>query len=98
LKIHKLIKGNNCFKMLIDNTDVLGSWADAAEWVGMEWFPMIEEAGLQYLAWIHSASTFDQFSLRETVNAKVGNVETQLFRNVDEATLWLTQFNKRNNG
>ncbi|WP_256011662.1 PAS domain-containing sensor histidine kinase [Desertivirga xinjiangensis] len=89
LKALKIVKENKCNKMLIDNTHVLGSWADAAEWVGMDWFPMIEEAGLEYLAWIHSASTFDQLSLRETVNAKVGNVETQLFRNVEDASLWL---------
>lgn len=91
LKVLKILKDNRCNKMLIDNTYVLGSWADAAEWVGIEWFPMIEEAGLQYLAWIHSASTFDQLSLRETVNAKVGNVETQLFHNIEEATLWLAK-------
>ncbi|WP_207423068.1 PAS domain-containing sensor histidine kinase [Desertivirga brevis] len=91
MKILKIVRDNRCHKMLIDNTYVLGSWADAAEWVGMEWFPMIEEAGLEYLAWIHSSSTFDQLSLKETVNAKVGNVETQLFRNIEEATLWLTE-------
>jgi PAS domain S-box-containing protein len=89
LKILQIVKASRCCKMLIDNTFVLGSWADAAEWVGMEWFPLIEEAGLKYLAWIHSASSFGQMSLHETVNAKVGNVETQLFRNAEEATLWL---------
>lgn len=89
LQILKIVKANKCHKMLIDNSQVLGSWADAAEWVGMEWFPLIEEAGLVYLAWIHSASSFDQMSLNETVNAKVGNVETQLFRNAEEASLWL---------
>lgn len=49
LNILESLKKNNCDKLLNDNTNVLGTWSEAVEWVGQELFPMLERAGLKYL-------------------------------------------------
>ncbi len=88
-KIRDFLKRHRCRKMINDNTCVLGTWSDAAEWVGQQAFPMLEREGLVYLAWIYSKSTFSQLSAEKSHNAKLGNVEIKFFDNIPEAEEWL---------
>jgi hypothetical protein len=39
---------NGCDRIVNDNTYVQGNWSDAVNWVGNEWFPVMEQAGLKY--------------------------------------------------
>jgi hypothetical protein len=41
-----------CEKMLNDNTRVVGIWTPAAEWVGTNWLPRMEKAGLKQFTWV----------------------------------------------
>lgn len=90
LKMIELLKKNQCHKVVNDNSHVLGTWSEAAEWVGKEWFPMMERAGLQYFAWIFSPSTFSQLSAKKSVDVKEGNVITQFFTELTAAQEWLS--------
>jgi PAS domain S-box-containing protein len=89
LKMLEMLRKNQCHKVLNDNSHVLGTWSEAAEWVGREWFPMMEKVGLQYFAWILSASTFSIMSAEKSINLKEGKVVTQLFTTHAEATQWI---------
>nr|WP_262918294.1 PAS domain-containing sensor histidine kinase [Mucilaginibacter straminoryzae] len=84
------IRKNNCGKLLNDNRRVLGTWSEASEWVGMEWFPLAEEAGLKYVAWIVSPSAFSQLSAQKSVDVKQGNIIAQFFTDSKEAEAWLS--------
>ncbi|WP_158824962.1 ATP-binding protein [Mucilaginibacter lacusdianchii] len=84
-----LLQKNKCRKVVNDNRNVLGTWSEAAEWVGQEWFPMAEKAGLRYVAWIFSSSAFSQLSARKSINVMQGNVTTQFFIDMHEAKEWI---------
>ena len=88
LKIHELLKANNCKLVLNDNTHITGV-SDAAEWVGGYWFPMMEASGLKYFAWVFSAVMFNNISAQKAVDLKQGNVVTQFFTSSGEAREWL---------
>lgn len=92
LKMLEILKKKKCRKVLNDNTNVMGTWSVAAEWVGQEWFPIMENVGLRYFAWINSPSTFSMMSAKKSINLKEGEVNTQLFTTRDEATQWLNKF------
>ena len=61
------LANNNCDRIVNDNTHVQGNWSDAVEWVGNEWFPMMEKAGLKYFAHLFSPSTFSSLTTARPV-------------------------------
>ncbi len=85
----KILKSNNCRKVLNDNSEVKGNWSEAADWAGEVWFPMMEAEGLKFMAWIYSPSTFSALSAKRSVDVKVGNVITQFFTRKKAALDWL---------
>jgi PAS domain S-box-containing protein len=89
MKMLEMLAKNNCKKVINDNTNVLGTWSEAAEWVGQEWFPMMEKAGLTHFAWIFSSGTFSRLSAMKSIDVKEGSVITRLFANINEARAWL---------
>lgn len=84
-----LLRKNNCRKVLNDNREVLGTWSDASDWAGKEWFPRMEQAGLKYFAWIFSTSTFSQLSAKKSVDVMNGDVTVRFFTDLQEAKAWL---------
>lgn len=84
-----MVKRTNCHKILNDNTHVLGNWGEAATWVAEEFFPMLDAAGVKYLAWIYSPSMFSQLAAKKSVEMALGTVTTQLFDDINEADNWL---------
>jgi PAS domain S-box-containing protein len=85
----EMLQKNSCSMVLNDNTHVLGSWAEAADWAGGEWFPMMEKAGLKYFAWIYSPSMFSKLAADKSVDTAVGNVAIELFTDIGAAREWL---------
>lgn len=89
LKMLDMVKINKAALLLNDNTHVQGSWSEAAEWVGQEFFPMLEQAGVSHIAWIYSPSTFSQMAAQKSVDVAVGNIVTQFFMEREGAIAWL---------
>src|SRR3569833_3360674 len=46
-KILELMLKHRAYEVLNDNTRVLGIWRFAAEWMASDWFPRMNQAGLQ---------------------------------------------------
>jgi two-component sensor histidine kinase len=84
-----MLSHNNCHKVVNDNRNVQGTWSEAAEWVGEEWMPMMEKAGLRYFAWIFSPSAFSQLSAKKSIDVMQGNVVTQFFTELAAAEEWI---------
>jgi PAS domain S-box-containing protein len=93
MEMLKILRCNNCSRILNDNSEVKGNWSEAADWAGEVWFPMMEAAGLRLFAWIYSPSTFSALSAKRSVDVKVGNVVTQFFTAKEEALEWLNTDN-----
>jgi PAS domain S-box-containing protein len=89
MQILKMLNANNLDKVMNDNTNVLGTWSEAADWAGQEWFPMMEQAGLKYFAWVYSPSAFSRLSAEKAVDVKVGDAVIQFFTDAESARDWL---------
>lgn len=76
-------------KILNNNTNVVGTWSEAADWVGIELFPLMDKAGLRHFAWVYSQSGFSQLSAKKSVDVMLGDVTVQLFTQIGEAEKWL---------
>lgn len=86
-----LLKKNKCTKVLNDNTHVVGNWSEASEWGGNIWFPQMQNAGLQYFAWVYSPSTFSQLAAEKSINIMAGSITSQFFNDCKEAEMWLKE-------
>lgn len=88
----KIIEGlteHRCHLLLNDNLKVMGTWADAVQWVTKECFPMLEKAGLTHLAWIYSPSTFSRLAADQTIQKTNGPITIKTFGNKKDAVAWL---------
>jgi signal transduction histidine kinase len=89
MNILRMLSKNKLHKVVNDNTLVLGTWSEAADWVGQEWFPMMEKEGLKYFAWIYSPSAFSLLSAQKTVDIGVNGITTQFFTDKSSAEFWI---------
>ena len=76
-------------KVLNDNTRVIGIWTPAAEWVGSNWLPRMEKAGLNYFAWVYSPSRLSQISTDESIKKTPLPQLIKTFDTVSNAKEWL---------
>jgi len=88
-KMLELIKANQVTRIMNDNREVVGTWSEASEWVGTEFFPMMEQAGVKHLAWIFSGSVFSQLSAKKSLDVAVGSIVTQSFTDIALAEEWI---------
>lgn len=89
MRMLDMLEANGLHKVMNDNTNVLGTWSEASDWAGQEWFPMMERAGLRYFAWVYSPSAFSRLSAEKAVDVKVGNTIVQFFTDTESARSWL---------
>lgn len=83
------LKLNRCAKVLNDNTHVTSIWDDASEWVAVDWFPRMHQAGCRLFAWVYSPNVFSQLSADKTLQYGIKGVVTTTFSNKDNAEAWL---------
>ncbi|MEO8569888.1 MAG: ATP-binding protein, partial [Ginsengibacter sp.] len=84
-----LLKKNSCTKVLNDNTNILGNRAEAAKWGGNIWFPQMQNAGLQYFAWVYSPGAFSKLAAEKSIDIMTGSVASRFFNNTTDAEEWL---------
>ncbi|TCD11016.1 PAS domain S-box protein [Pedobacter frigidisoli] len=89
-KMIQMLKASGFKNVMNDNTNVIGSWSEASDWAGQEWFPMMEKAGLKYFAWVYSPSAFSRLSAEKAVDVKVGNTIVHFFTEAETARQWLS--------
>ena len=78
-----------CSKVLNDNTNVIGIWTPAAKWVGENWLPRMEKAGLKYFAWVYSPSALSQVSTNTAITHTSKKEIIHTFYSIDLAKEWL---------
>ncbi|OLY95021.1 hypothetical protein SAMN05444008_105118 [Cnuella takakiae] len=85
----KALQFYNLTKVLNDNTNVLGIWTPAAKWVGENWMPRMEGAGLRQFAWVYSPSRMSQTSTDVAILATPIPQIIKTFYSLEEAKQWL---------
>ncbi|WP_158826143.1 PAS domain S-box protein [Mucilaginibacter lacusdianchii] len=88
-RICSQVEKTGCPNLLNDNTNVLGPWDDAIEWLINEWFPTMERIGLANIALVYSASTFSKLSALHTIEQVKENICIKSFKERGEALNWL---------
>lgn len=88
-KMLEALQTFNPVKVLNDNTHVMGIWTPAAQWVGNNWFPRMEAAGLKYFAWIYSPSRLSQVSTNESIQHTPLPSLIRTFHSLEEGKSWL---------
>lgn len=91
MRMLDFVRQERCSKVLNDNREVTSMWADAAEWGGREWFPLMHEAGCQYFAWIYSPNLYSRLSTDMTLQHNAAGVIVCTFDDADTASAWLRQ-------
>ncbi|RAK68288.1 hypothetical protein [Hymenobacter edaphi] len=90
LKMLELLRQERARKVLNDNRRVQTIWADASEWGGRVWFPLMAEAGLEYFAWVYSPNVYSRLSTDLTLQHTRKPV-VMTFDSMDTASAWLRQ-------
>ncbi|MDB5234341.1 MAG: hypothetical protein JWR44_1334 [Hymenobacter sp.] len=91
LKLLELLQMERCSKVLNDNTNISGIWADAAKWGAEEFFPMLHDAGCRHFGWVYSPDTYSKLSAELAMQHTTAGIIIMAFRNIDTATSWLDQ-------
>jgi hypothetical protein len=78
-----------CYKILNDNTNVEGIWSGASKWVGQDWFPRMQEAGMDCFAWVYSQSTLSRLSTDKSLRYAKEEDCIKTFDSVEDAADWL---------
>ena len=84
-----LVKKNQVVKILNDNSNVMGNWSEASDWVSAECLPALAAAGVKYIAWIYSPSIFSQLAADKSADLVLSNITVQFFNDKTSAALWL---------
>lgn len=86
----QLLSEKKLRRVLNDNTNVLGIWRSAAEWVAVDWFPRLKSAGMEAFAWVYSSSRLSQISTDDTLAmVDAATYGIKLFHDKSEAQAWL---------
>ena len=76
-------------KVLNDNTQVKGMWADAADWVANNWLPRMQQAGCQYFAHVYSPDLYSRLSADKSFANGVKDLILTTFQEKGPAQSWL---------
>jgi len=76
-----------------DNRHVLGTWAEASDWVREIFFPMMESAGIKYIAWIFALGAVSQFAAEKSIDTTDEKIKTLFFTDITAAEDWINELN-----
>ena len=85
----EMIKTFNVSKILNDNTQVMGTWSEASDYLGTELLPKMYQVGLRQIAWIYSPNSFSQLSAQKSVDLMTDELNINFFTDKKEAEKWL---------
>lgn len=87
--ILKHLDRQHCHKLLNDNTQVKGMWAEAAGWMANDWLPRLKEAGCQYFAHVYSPDLYSRLSADKAFGTWVKDLILTTFQEKGPAQSWL---------
>ena len=83
------LRDNRCAYLLNDNRRVSGPWDHAVEWIVSNWAPRAIKQGLTHFANVVSPEALAASSARSMSLGLHGQLQMQLFSNIEEAQAWL---------
>ncbi|MGV3503015.1 MAG: hypothetical protein ACO1O1_04870 [Adhaeribacter sp.] len=87
--ILKHLEQQHSHKVLNDNTQVKGMWADTADWVASDWLPRMAQAGCQFFAHVYSPDIYSRLSADKAFETPVKDLIVTTFQEKGPAQSWL---------
>lgn len=84
-----LMRKSECNKLLNNNTNLSGIWADAAIWGAEEILPQLYQAGCRYMAWVYSPETYSRLSTKLVLEHATAAIVLETFDDLSTACEWL---------
>jgi len=91
LRILDAFRRERCSKLLNDNTNLSGMWADAAIWGAHEILPQFYQVGCRHIAWVHSSEIYSRLSTSLIVDDTTAGIVLKPFDDLLAARNWLSQ-------
>ena len=88
-KILNLVKEKNALFLLVNQSEIRGSWQETNLWLLKHWFPKIAKSTLHKTAFIYSADSFGKMTLCLLLE-KVKNVEIKAFETEEDCLEWFS--------
>ena len=88
-KILHFMEEYQSYKILNDNTNVEGMWSGVSKWVGQDWIPRMDAAGMQCFAWVYSSSKLSRLSTDKALSFVQDYDCISTFENLEDAQEWL---------
>ncbi len=86
-----MLRDTGYTQLLNDNTDIIGSWDEANDWIAETWMPQALALGLRQFAHILPPSIFG-VTAAEQMRVRVGDkFEMRLFKSLPEGKAWLAE-------
>jgi len=90
-RILAMMEVHHCSRIFNDNSNVLGGWMEACDWIVNKWLPVAQHAGLEYLAWVYSPSTFSKLSTIYALSKFRGDIVAKAFDDRESGLSWLNE-------
>ncbi|UOG76462.1 hypothetical protein MTX78_07640 [Hymenobacter tibetensis] len=78
----------NCTRILNDNSNVTSITSDVGAWLATEYFPHMQMAGVEYMAWVYSAGV-DIQCCTDVALYNISSPVVALFSDIASAYSWL---------
>lgn len=86
---------HKCAYLLNDNSQVIGPWDHAVEWIVTSWAPRAISGGLTHFANVVSPESLAASSAQSMALGLDGQLQMRLFGDMDEAKQWLREAQQR---
>lgn len=83
------LRDHNCPYLLNDNTQVIGPWDHAVEWIVTNWAPRAIQQGLTHFAHVVSPESLAAISGEAMHIGIGGSLQMRMFGDITEAKTWL---------
>ncbi|MFC6996478.1 hypothetical protein [Rufibacter roseus] len=87
----KWFQETKCTKYLSDNSNIVGGWDTANDWLADVWTPKAVRAGMRYVAHVLAPGIYGQLAMEALRPRIQGQVTIRIFKNVEDAMEWLDE-------
>jgi hypothetical protein len=85
----RLAQETKAHKLINDSTDFTNQWPNLIEWVADNVAPRLEEAGVQFLAWIYNDQNPTKIAADEILKREQSEIIVMVFDNLQTAETWM---------
>ncbi len=82
---------HHCTKMIIDNSEMAGSFSSVNDWLSNTYMPSLVQKGLKACAVIIPSNVFAKLAVNDW-DKKINGFASQNFDDLDKALAWLNEF------